>query len=788
MVLTQITLLLRELAVLSCISAEPRYLLKIAEMWETLLSLETLKSQLLEVESVNVCSPVVTFLVTNCSIQNNLLLFELLDELEDDFTIEPLSDPLMRHLLAHALADDHNITGGVSNKVIHSSKERSHEKLSGVEEHLCVGTSLRSSAKNCISELVGAPDAFAWFSQNVPQFMQNALQTLMNTTGISRRKQTAAALDICFYVNLLPLCTPSIELFSLLTPLIHQLVSSRIYTQGKAFIGMIVSCIQVAGQIVQSFGHTINSKNIGNMTAVSATVGTISTNILYIVQSVELACDIRISPSPYPIMMSCCVFLLQSTTALVSRLNEIPDVRQNMIESLNNTIVPNLFNLPIEIHAILICVLDQLYPLTSENYTKELYNLTMTICSHQDAVTLLAESNHMLSLARYCASLDALARHYSSISTPLERQRFITSVTLLQQCVYPLMNTCILVLTYTSNNSTTNHYPTTGFSSASTLAKYGSILNICTLVLSLTCGLQQSLGKKSFGSSSLQIFQCCINFVTSQNGNSVMVNISGLLFIKGLLNLSNAISLSSTASDTTVDFQVNMTEQLIGFICKYLTDPHICAELLSETLKAGITSIGCYWKSEYFKGSFANNNNPSGSPPTKAIHNLTQPACYPIAILITQLFVGSMNPNINPLDATTALDGMNQLHDKHNLFSALWFQSSGSWMNILTACLKSLVLLTHPTLIDSIIELLTKLQKSDLSHNIETSPLSQGFWTVLGNETYRIASELGAEGTVISYLNEVMLRYPGFTHLDMTSFIAYVINPITADIAKLQTV
>ena len=47
---------------------------------------------------------------------------------------------------------------------------------------------------------------------------------------------------------------------------------------------------------------------------------------------------------------------------------------------------------------------------------------------------------------------------------------------------------------------------------------------------------------------------------------------------------------------------------------------------------------------------------------------------------------------------------------------------------------------------------------------------------------------MGVDGTLISYyFNDVMLRYPGFQHLDMTSFISYVLNPITADIAKLKT-
>ena len=98
--------------------------------------------------------------------------------------------------------------------------------------HYRVGTSLRAISKICIGELVGSPDAFSWFSQNLPLLMQQSLQVLSSGASGNKKKQTAAALDICFYVNLLPLCTPSIELFTLLTPLVHQLVESRIYAQG----------------------------------------------------------------------------------------------------------------------------------------------------------------------------------------------------------------------------------------------------------------------------------------------------------------------------------------------------------------------------------------------------------------------------------------------------------------------------------------------------------------------------------------------------------------------------
>ena len=74
---------------------------------------------------------------------------------------------------------------------------------------------------------------------------------------------------------------------------------------------------------------------------------------------------------------------------------------------------------------------------------------------------------------------------------------------------------------------------------------------------------------------------------------------------------------------------------------------------------------------------------------------------------------------------------MSQLHEKHNLFSVPWYQASGSWMNILKACLQALIVISHPSLVEALVELLTKLQKSDLS-NMQELPLSQGFWTVLG--------------------------------------------------------
>jgi hypothetical protein len=279
-----------------------------------------------------------------------------------------------------------------------------------------------------------------------------------------------------------------------------------------------------------------------------------------------------------------------------------------------------------------------------------------------------------------------------------------------------------------------------------------------------------------FGQSSLQAYDAYVNFLTSVYGPSIMSDTNGIGLLKQVITLSNSIAQASSAKDSNVHYQVSLTEKLIGFICNYLSDSQICAELLQDTIKAGTISIGCYWTQKH-NNAMGLINNPDMIMET--------PACVPIALQLTSLYVGSMSANVAPQDTVTAIDGITQLNELHKLFSVSWFQSSGCWLRILDATLRALVLNTHPLLNDSLVEIVDQLFKSDIS-NSQDPLLSQGFWSVIGNQTYQLASEFQVED-VNTYFNELSAKFPQLKGLDVPAFINYVILPITADIAKAKS-
>ena len=491
---------------------------------------------------------------------------------------------------------------------------------------------------------------------------------------------------------------------------------------GKAYVGICICCIQIVSQLIQSFGRRTPRRTLTSTT--TPNIESLDQYILIILHIVCITCnstgnsstgsDLSTSggglgsvrsgvtlgeatPAPFAIMTSTCALLLQCLTSLQEYYTETTQTSKTQIQYIFNMhILPHIYTLPIEIHALLICCADQIFPSNiASNITLELYNLSTLIIQTSQATTTTNNNNNnnnnsiellllshnsntntsnINSISRYSACLDSLARHYS-ILTPTERQRFIHIVLPLQECLGPLI-ACIINTIYqlTSTQYNTNSSGSSGimFISATYISKYNSLLQICILLLSLLCGLQQSLGKtnttiailamfcniticmciyvlliiyicvycyniyiylvilcllytyfsmligkKHFGQCSIQALDVCISYLLSPSsssttsspthvggnigvGNSgsgvggggghmiVIKSNIGIRYIKQLLNLTNVIALSSSASASTAIYQVSLTEKLLSYICTYLTDPAVCAELLGDTIKTGM--------------------------------------------------------------------------------------------------------------------------------------------------------------------------------------------------------
>lgn len=740
--------------------------------------LDAVRDHLTVNEGPTVCVPVMAHLVAQSSVMLNESVSDDLDALIEDLNADPFSDPQIRELVSNINTEESpaTLTSSSSSSALASSKSSKSAKtppslagpasvvqqqVQGSEENESDCSSLRQHTATCVAGFCLNIDARQWLAQSLPQLMQSCMTVLGDPTKGSDSK-SQAALDACFYIRLMPVCVPPMDIFAQLCTLHGQLVESRIHSKGKPFIGMELCCVQVASQIVKTLGNNLKSTSasVGMESNIDVVVG----NFAHIVSSVRAACDTQISPAPFPVMVGSSALLLQSLSAIPLRTEASRLFKSELVAVFTTSLLPSLNLLPIEVHALLVCSADLVIPEVSSGIATELHTLAMAICNSPTAIDMLMEPAHINTLSRLCACLDSLAKYHST-STPAERQRFIQSVLPLQECLGPLITACLSALSHTLAIISSG-----SLAPASTVAKFHSLVNICSLILSLVCGLQRSLGKKNFGATSLQAFDSCVGLLSSGLAAPVMNCVSGIHFIKQMIRLSDSVAQTSSSSVSTAAYQVGLTEKLLSFICSYLTDTQICAELLQETIKAGTVAIGCYWNNK--------NKSDDAIPQT--------PACLPIALLLVQLFVGSMDPSIPPQDAATAIEGINQLLEMHNLFSVPWFQAGGCWMTILSACVRALLLTAHPQQSDALVAMLIALQKSDLSKSTD-GPLAPGFWPVLGNETYRLAAEFGIHETAVVYLTDLFNKFPVGAGLEMHVFLDLVVHPLIADLAKTKS-
>jgi hypothetical protein len=166
-----------------------------------------------------------------------------------------------------------------------------------------------------------------------------------------------------------------------------------------------------------------------------------------------------------------------------------------------------------------------------------------------------------------------------------------------------------------------------------------------------------------------------------------------------------------------------------------------------------------------------------------------------IAILLTQLYCGSLGDTVPPQDAQTAIDGMLQLSQHHNVFSTAWFRDkslngSSCWDQILIITLRALLINSHPTLRDSLLSLFECVISSvspQMSSNSNQSMSSMDFWNHCSNEAYQIATEFGCQDIAGNILMHFMQRIQNERiNVDSIMFYRCVIGPISAEIVKAK--
>jgi hypothetical protein len=335
-----------------------------------------------------------------------------------------------------------------------------------------------------------------------------------------------------------------------------------------------------------------------------------------------------------------------------------------------------------------------------------------------------------------------------------------------QECLPPLLNCCFELL---------NALVLSG--SSTSLA---SLMLSTQMVLSLINGLLSSLGRKAFGQVAVLAITTCSNFIVSESRDVLCASYSGLAVVRQIIQLLTDLAVASSSVSSSAAYQIGLTVNILTYVVSHFQDPRICAELLQPAIKAGTISVGCYWHHKSVPSSAALRIGPASIANGGDEDNNN---VLPIAKLLVQLFVGSMDPGVPPHEAQEAIEGISLLVSEHRLLSVPWFQDGGCWEGVAAAVIRALMMQSHPTLTEGLAGIFDSLIKSDISGS-RSSALAQGVWAYIGAEVYRCAADSGYGDRAAHFMNSAIAKYTDTSRIDAAIFIQEVVQPLAVYIAK----
>lgn len=98
------------------------------------------------------------------------------------------------------------------------------------------------------------------------------------------------------------------------------------------------------------------------------------------------------------------------------------------------------------------------------------------------------------------------------------------------------------------------------------------------LVIGLTAGLLQCLGKKTFGRPAAEVLEIAVTYAAS---SQLYDTPEGLVLVDQMLELAKVLAESTAASSPGVGGQIAATYRLLGCIIPYLSNERVCSELLA---------------------------------------------------------------------------------------------------------------------------------------------------------------------------------------------------------------
>jgi len=731
-----ITSLLSELCAITCATSDPALLVKAVAVWENVFAVEAITELFVTTPAASdaVSLPLAMHLVNSCLLHKNELLGDLFEDLEGELSTEPFSAPIVREILDHITGGAEGGGGGTGGAARRDfdSEERSD------------GTALREGACRLLSDLVSqkaAGSVAAWMAQTLPPVTTQCLSQLADASSLSSSSTSAvAAADLCFVVRLLPICLDKAPLATQLAQVVHQLVESRCHAKGRAHTALVTSCCSIVGQLVQHMHGSASPRSPG-VSDDSAALAAVVTSVM---EAVTRACDTMVSPCPLAITGSVTSLLLQSVRSAGDET-----LMAAVATQLHTILFPSLASQPLEVQALLLCISDRVSP---SHVAAQCVQQLVDYAAQPAGVW--GDAAAVSQCSRLCASLDAVARMHA-LSNAAERAR--VSQTLAPTCsVVPvLFQSCLGALSVAVIQGAAQKAP---------------LVTASRLLLSLSCGSLQSLGRKVFGPAAASMLEIAVSFVESGDAGGsywarLVVDGCGMGLLKQMLTLVSACAVSSGSAAATVSSQCALSHRLLVAVSSALGDERVCVELLQDTLRAGNTVIHSYWQL-------------SGHGQGAAI-------VEPSVELLVQLIVGSLGPSVPPQDALVALDGVTTLASQHNLFAEAFFVDKGCWASLARACLVALVVRAHAMHSDALTQLLDALVRgADFSRSGTYAGSSA--WSVLGGEAVKVAEELGCVELAHSQLGSLSQQFPDISKLDVATFVAHVVTPLSAQVAIME--
>lgn len=719
----RVTSFVQELTTLACATAKPEVLLKVASVWDAILGLsDEMKAYVLQTLQEPLLLSLASHLVHCCMLQRNTELVEVYaDDILEEMSLDPFCDPHIREVVSHCLQQ--SVTISSSGRI---------EDVSASE-----GSALLLASMRLLAELSGSSAVTAMLGQTVPGLLSDCLATMSSTRPLLTADNTPA-LDICFLVRILPICTPCDMLISQLVGLQTRLIDAKCLTRGKEYKCLLIAIAQVLGQALQRVSTVPQSSE---NTAVVQTLPAIVKIVCAIAADVASSQGDAASALS-DVLSAALVVLLQSlvnTRDAIHAIISSPDNAQSEFSAVVTTPLLQWVELPDwptgprlsrEAHSLLICCVDQL---VSGSIATHYGSQLSEIASRGPALLRdPVQASHVIKLV---TAIDALVTHHS-IAKALYRQLLISTLEPLKEALPSLCDNCFQCLA----------------EAVSAGGDVRALLRCSFVLVCLASGLLRCLGKGSFGSTARKVFSTCVAFTDgppdSSPGKRVIEEATGMgiELWRQMLILLQVIAESSSAISQSVPEQAASSRLLLESAASTLSSERVRTDLLYDVLKSGATSINCYWSARMPGGRRAE----------------VAPSIEAIVLLLVSLVTASLAIEVSPENALMAIDGMTLLGSTHGIFSEPFFLQS-CWCPLVDSIVRSLVMRTQTLHAEPLEGLLRLLQTAPSPMKIVESgsaALAHGANSYLAQSIVMVASAAGCDHCGPEILNKLSAPTP----------------------------